>query len=113
MARYLIDANLPRYFALWHGPDFDFAHDMGPGTTDQAIWDHACRNALTIVTKDADFTDRLLVTQEGPKVIHLRIGNVKMRDMHEFLQRNWLSITTLSQSHRLVVVYLDRVECMS
>lgn len=113
MARYLIDANLPRYFSLWSTGDFEFAHDMGPGVTDQQIWEQAGRHGLTIVTKDADFTDRILVSETGPKVIHLRIGNMRMRDLHSFLVRNWPGLTTLSASHRLVVVFLDRVECMS
>lgn len=113
MARYFVDANLPRYFSLWNSPEFEFAHDMGPGATDQQIWDFASHHDLTIVTKDADFTDRILVSETGPKVIHLRIGNLKMRELHDFLSRNWAELTALSASHRLVIVFMDRVECMS
>ena len=29
MARYLIDANLPRWFSLWSGGDCEFVHDLG------------------------------------------------------------------------------------
>jgi hypothetical protein len=29
MARYLIDANLPRWFSLWSGSDYEFVHDIG------------------------------------------------------------------------------------
>ena len=29
MARYLIDANLPRSFSLWSSRDYVFVHDIG------------------------------------------------------------------------------------
>lgn len=113
MTRFLIDANLPRYFAIWNSSAFEFAHDLKTSATDQEIWDHALLHDLTIVTKDADFTDRMLVAKECPRVIHFRIGNMKLRDLHDFLHRNWDELTALSASYRLVTVYVDRVECMS
>lgn len=61
MPKYLIDANLPRYFSLWDSDDFVFAHDSGPSWKDEQIWNHASAAGLTIVTKDADFSDRVLV----------------------------------------------------
>ena len=44
MARYLIDANLPRWFSLWAGGDCDFVHDLGAGWSDTQIWDYAAVN---------------------------------------------------------------------
>ncbi|WP_255478586.1 DUF5615 family PIN-like protein [Rufibacter sp. XAAS-G3-1] len=48
---------------------------------DAQIWRYAQENNLTIVSKDADSSSRLLLRQPPPKVIHLRYGNMKM---HEF-----------------------------
>jgi len=42
------------------------------------------------VTKDADFSHRVLASATGPKVIHLRIGKA-----------------------RLVRIYLDRIELIA
>ena len=61
MARYLIDANLPRWFSLWAGGDCEFVHDLGADWSDSKIWDYAAANGLTIVSKDADFSDRALI----------------------------------------------------
>jgi predicted nuclease of predicted toxin-antitoxin system len=55
VARYLIDANLPRWFSLWAGGDCEFVHDLGAGWGDTRIWAHAAANGLTVVSKDADF----------------------------------------------------------
>jgi hypothetical protein len=41
VARYLIDANLPRWFSLWAGGDCEFVHDLGADWSDTRIWDHA------------------------------------------------------------------------
>ena len=113
MARYLIDANLPRYIANWNGDDYAFAVDLGESLADQAIWDHAFKYELTIVSKDADFTDRVLLSTTGPSVIHFKTGNMKLRKFRELLDRNWQELCLKSTQYRLVTVYLDRIECVS
>ncbi len=60
MARYLIDANLPRWFSLWSGGDCKFVHDLGADWSDTEIWYYAALNQLTIVSKDADVSCRLV-----------------------------------------------------
>ena len=41
MARFLIDANLPYRFALWHGEDYLHVYDLGDDMPDAAIWQYA------------------------------------------------------------------------
>ncbi len=112
MARYLIDVNLPRWFSLWSGSDYEFMHDIGPAWTDSKIWEYAGANALTIVTKDADFSDRVLVNVNGPRVIHVRVGNLTIGDLHRYLASIWPDICRASESCRLVQVYRDRIEAI-
>ncbi len=50
--------------------------------------------------------------REGPHVIHLRIGNMKMRSLHGLLNRIWNEVSELSERHRLVQVYPGRIECI-
>ena len=110
MARYLIDANLPRYFSPWSGSECEFAHDMGEGWSDTDAWAYASVRKLTIVSKDADFTNRALLNLSGPKVIHMRLGNLRMRDFHESVTNRWPAICAASETNRLVAVYRDRIE---
>lgn len=42
---------------------------------DAAIWEYALQNDATILTKDEDFAERCLRSQNPPIVIWLRIGN--------------------------------------
>lgn len=114
MTRYLIDANLPRKLSHWHGDEFEFVADIDSFWSDQKIWDYAAANALTIVTKDADFKVRVFVSRGvGPRVIHFRLGNMKIRSLHEFLSANWKSICVRSADHQLVTVYEDHVDCIT
>ena len=113
MGKYLIDVNLPRYLSLWSGEQFVFVVDLNATWKDWQIWNYAAAHRLTIVTKDADFSDRVLVSKEGPRVIHMRVGNMKLGEFHEFLNKNWERICHLSQDYKLVHVYQDSVECLS
>jgi predicted nuclease of predicted toxin-antitoxin system len=110
MAGYLIDANLPRRLSLWSGSDYQFVHDIDPNWTDSRIWEYAAANALTIVTKDADFSDRALLSADGPRVIHIRVGNVTIGELHGYLSSIWTDVCQASDGCRLVQVYRDRIE---
>jgi len=46
MLRYLIDANLPYRFSLWHGDAFLHVFDLGDDMPDSAIWEYARDNNL-------------------------------------------------------------------
>jgi predicted nuclease of predicted toxin-antitoxin system len=65
---------------------------------------------LIIVSKDADFSDRIIVQTPPPWVIHLRFGNLRKKDFHALLSRVWPQVEKLLNSHKLVNVYLDRLE---
>jgi predicted nuclease of predicted toxin-antitoxin system len=110
VARYLIDANLPRWLSLWSGGDCEFVHDLGPDWSDTKIWAHATTNGLTIVSKDADFSDRVLLADDGPSLIHIRVGNLKMAELHGYLTSVWAEVCQASAACRLVRVYRDRIE---
>lgn len=85
MAKYLIDVNLPRHISVWSAADCEFVVDMDARWHDIKIWDYAHANALTIVTKDADFADLVVLRAEGPSVIQVRVGNIKFRELDNFL----------------------------
>ncbi len=113
MAQFLIDANLPYRFALWQGKEYAHVFDIGDDFPDAAIWQYAQQHNLTIVSKDADFSDRIMLTEPPPRVIHLRIGNMRMRDLFAFLHRVWPQIIILSANHKLIIVRESLIECIA
>ncbi len=113
MARYIIDANLPRHTSVWRGGGYVFVLDIDPALSDVNIWKYASGHGLTIVSKDTDFANMVFADETGPSVIQLRIGNMKFRELDAFLARTWSTICDLSAGHRLVLVFADRIEAVS
>jgi predicted nuclease of predicted toxin-antitoxin system len=113
MAKYIIDAHLPYYFALWSGAEYVRVLDLDEKWTDTEIWEYAKTNNLTIVTKDADFSDRVLLGQPPPHVIHIKFGNMRMREFHQTIFKVWDEVCKLSEQYRLVRIFKDRVECIN
>lgn len=80
MGRYLLDVNLPYYFRLWHGPDYIHLKDLNDEEP------------------------------PPPRVIHIRFGNLKMRDFHERISGGWAAVCELSARCRIVHIFEDRIE---
>jgi len=83
--KYLIDVNLPYYFSIWNTPEYIHQNDIGDDWTDEKIWDYAKEKNLTIISKDADFSNRILIKSPPPKVIHIRLGNMKIKELYNTL----------------------------
>jgi len=112
MPRFLVDVNLPYYFSLWKDKDYIHQSDIDKGWSDKQIWDYAATHNLIIITKDTDFYHAVLTTPPPPKVIHLRIGNMRISQLHDFLNKVWPDVLSLVKTCKLVTVYPDRIEGM-
>mgnify|MGYP001403019014 CR=1 FL=1 len=110
MPRYLVDANLPRWFSQWNSPDYIHQYDLGSTLHDSMVWKYAKEHGLTIITKDSDFSSRILISEPPPKVIHVRLGNMDMRSFHAAIARCWDEVLNMNFDHKLVIVHADRIE---
>jgi len=61
MPKFLIDVNLPYYFGLWNTPEYIHQMDISPREKDKIIWEYAKKQNLTIITKDSDFSSRIML----------------------------------------------------
>lgn len=113
MPGYLIDANLPSRFSLWNAPGFDMVANHDDAWTDQQVWEHARTHDQTIVTKDADFLERMLMSSPPPRVVLLKVGNLRIGELREFLIAQWPRIDALSRSHKLLIVRPDMIEAVA
>lgn len=110
MVKYLIDVNLPYYFSLWNSKQFIHQNDINDQSSDEEIWQYAKNNNLTIITKDVDFSNKILLHEPPPKVIHIRFGNMKMNEFFATMNKLWKDTLEINQTHKLVNVFVDRVE---
>lgn len=110
MASFLIDVNLPYYFSLWNTPDYIHQNDIDDTFSDEQIWQFAKEKDLVIITKDADFSNKILLRQPPPRVIHIRFGNMKMKQFHDTIVNVWPDVINICKDYKLVNVFTDRVE---
>ena len=97
----LFDENLsPKLVELLSDvfPDSVHVNNCGLGhSVDEAIWQFAKTNGLTIVTKDSDFQERAVLPGSPPKVIWIRIRNCNSVQVAALLRRALAEIRSFIQ----------------
>jgi predicted nuclease of predicted toxin-antitoxin system len=110
MTGFLLDENLPQ--PLKFVPSLPVIHvrDLGSSLSDSVVWEYAKTHQLVIVTKDSDFSERIMISRPPPRIVHLRLGNMRLTAFHTFLEGVWNNVEFLLQTHKLVVIFEDRLE---
>jgi predicted nuclease of predicted toxin-antitoxin system len=109
---FVFDENVPRQLRFQPSLPFTHVAELGRGMTDGEIWELARLQELVIVTKDTDFSNRIMLNTPPPWVVHLRFGNMRRSEFHAFLARIGTRIEALLPRNKLVNVYLDRIEAI-
>jgi predicted nuclease of predicted toxin-antitoxin system len=107
---FLFDENLPKVAGLHASKPVGHASAIALQASDEQLWVHAVRDELVIVTKDFDFSRRIIGTKPPPWVVHLRIGNLRRVELEAFLLGVWPRIEQLLPAHKLLNVFADRIE---
>jgi len=110
MTGYLFDENLPLKIQFEPSHPITHVSVLGKSPSDGEIWRYAEQNDLVIVTKDSDFSDRIIISSPPPRVIHLRFGNMSRKDFHTYLSKVWPRVEKLMETHKLVNIYIDKLE---
>lgn len=112
MTGYLLDENLPRRLTFTPSLPVTHATDLAASPTDTILWDHASGHRLAIVSKDTDFSDRIMLSAPPPWVVRLAFGNLRLRDYHAVLARAWPQIEALLPAHKLLIVHANHIEAV-
>ena len=107
---YLLDENLPSKLPFSLEGIIVHANELGISVSDQVIWNYCKENSLAIITKDSDFSERILISEPPPKVIHLEFGNMKLQEFNNYLESIWSNVENLLIDSKLVNVYEGYVE---
>lgn len=110
MKGFLFDENTPR--KLTFSPSLPICHagDLGQSPSDTDLWNYARREQLAIVSKDADFSNRIMLSRPPPWIVRLRFGNMRKSAFHACLKNAWPSIEALLPAHKLINVFANRIE---
>jgi predicted nuclease of predicted toxin-antitoxin system len=79
MKDFLFDANVPSRLQFKPTLPFVSLSAVGQNPTDSEIWNYAATHRLVIVSKDTDFSDRIIIRTPPPWVVHLRFGSMRKR----------------------------------
>lgn len=86
MPRFIIDNNLPRDIDIWQSQEFIHVSELDTSYTDTQIWRYAGKHNLIIISKDSDFSNRILGTSAPPQVIHIKLGNYRTRQLAAYME---------------------------
>lgn len=109
----LLDENLPGTLKLPTNLRVIHASSLGESPTDSEIWLYAKGNDLAIITKDADFSFMIASVSPPPRVVHLRIGNMRLQELKNHLIVWWPKIEAHLMHAKLIQLYPDRIEVVS
>ena len=89
MKGFFFDENLPTRIQFKPSLPLVSGQDLGSSPTDTEVWEFARKRELIIVSKDADFSERIILATPPPWVVHLRFGNMRRKAFHGLLARVW------------------------
>jgi len=88
------------------------ATSLGKQPSDGFLWKHCREHDWVILTRDTDFFDRLMLEGPPPKIVWVRLGNIRKSDLESLLMRRWPTITKLLQNADLVEVHSKALESL-
>jgi predicted nuclease of predicted toxin-antitoxin system len=110
---FLFDENLPYCLQIQTSFPIHHSKDVGLSPSDNDLWLFAKSRNLAVVSKDADFSDRILISGPPPWIVHLRFGNLHRKAFHAYMKQIWPRVEGLLPEAKLINVYLDRIETVS
>lgn len=112
MTKLLFDENLPASLVRFIGSGSVHVTALGRRMSDAEIWQYAREHEFVILTKDADFFDRLILEGTPPKLIWVRVGNLRIKALEAEIARHWPAILSSLDVADLVTLHPDRIEAI-
>ena len=104
---FLVDAQLPPALCQWisgQGHHAIHVFDIGLGATaDLVVWERARQENAIVVSKDEDFVDRWLLSEDPVPLIWIRKGNCSNDALLAWFEPLWQeTLTRLERGERLI-----------
>ncbi len=111
--RFIIDAHLPAkiaesFLALGHEVLHTRNLTKGNATSDSEIMDLAGTDGI-VVTKDEDFYQSFLLYGRPPKLVHVKVGNMRLRAMINLFEQITPRLIDLLGQHDLLELHEDKI----
>ena len=105
--KYLIDAQLPKRLSYtFKDNGYDAIHTLDPPdknrTKDRNINSISSNEKRIVISKDSDFVDSILISDEPYKLLHVTTGNISNNELIRLFVANIKSIDQAFKSNRLI-----------
>jgi predicted nuclease of predicted toxin-antitoxin system len=94
--KFIVDAQLPPALARHlreSGYNAYAVREVGlRDAKDSEIWRYAAQEQAVIITKDEDFAERSLYSQDQPMIVWLRVGNTSNQALLKWFMPLWPAI---------------------
>ncbi|MGY6741592.1 MAG: DUF5615 family PIN-like protein [Cecembia sp.] len=110
---FLLDANIPPSLAddlIGHKVDHVISFPLGTSTIDTEINDYCYQNNCILITKDSDFYDSFILHKKPPKLILVKLGNLKIRELRNYFRKNRDLIESLINQHSLIILTPESIK---
>ena len=111
--RFIIDAHLPKsigkvFADLGHEAIHTSEFHKGNASKDQEIIWAAAADGI-VVSKDDDFFQSFLLFRRPPKLIHVKIGNMRLQEVKDLFSKVAPELIDLLSQYDLLELYSDKI----
>jgi len=111
---FIIDAHLPRIIVaqievLGHEAIHTSDLEMGNKTPDEMINELAVERMATVVTKDADFYNTFILHRKPPKLVMVKVGNMRLKDVSKLFETSLPKIIDALAGYDLIELHRDKI----
>ncbi len=111
--RFIIDAHLPKslcqiFIDLGHEAIHTSSLPEGNATNDQDIILTAAEDGI-VVSRDGDFYESFLLHGRPPKLIHVKVGNMRLKALIALFKQVAPQLIDLLGNYDLLELYEDKV----
>jgi predicted nuclease of predicted toxin-antitoxin system len=112
--KFIVNAQLPvRLAQLLQVAGYDTVHTqdlpLKNATKDSEINALSIQESRIVITKDRDFWDSFLISQEPYKLLLLTTGNITNNELLELFKKNLPQLVELFQQHWLIEMSRDAI----
>ncbi|AFZ27726.1 hypothetical protein Cylst_5730 [Cylindrospermum stagnale PCC 7417] len=112
--KFLVDAQLPRNVALiLQSAGYDTIHTKDlpnrNATTDEEINTISIQESRIVISKDSDFFDSFIISQQPYKLLQVTTGNIKNTELEAIFIKNLPQLIELFQQYSVIEMSRDTI----
>lgn len=113
--KFIIDAHLPPSLTVYF-EGHDVIHtsllEDGNFTTDGTINDLSIAQQRIVITKDTDFYYSFTTKREPYKLVLVKLGNMRLKEIKGYFERNAAQLIELLETHYFLILEPERIRIL-